>query len=163
MAVYPGSFDPFTNGHRDILNRALAIFDRVIIAVTANFEKEHLFSIDERKEIIKNSITGLDRVEIDSFDGLLVNFMKKKSTNVIIKGLRAVSDFEYELQMALINRKLHPDFETVFLMTSAKYVFLSSSRVKEIASLGGDVSCFVSPFANEALKRKFGVGENNKS
>lgn len=154
-AVYPGSFDPFTNGHKDILQRALNIFDSVIIAVVRNPGKTPLFTLKERVEIIKNSINGAERIQIESFDGLLVDFMKKKSATVMVKGLRAVSDFEFEFQMALMNRKLHPQMETVFLMTSTEYAFLSSSRIREIAALGGSVSCLVSTFTEERLKEKF--------
>lgn len=154
-AVYPGSFDPFTNGHRDILERALRIFDRVIIAVVRNPGKKPLFSIKERVEIIKKSIPPTDRVKVDSFTGLLVDFMRNANSNIMVKGLRAVSDFEFEFQMALMNRKLSPDVETVFLMTSSEYAFLSSSRVREIVSLGGKVSCLVSPYAEVKLMEKF--------
>jgi len=154
IAVYPGSFDPFTNGHKDILERALVIFDKVIIAVVRNPGKKPLFTLSERVEIIRQSIEESNRVHIDSFDGLLVNFMKSHRSNVLVKGLRAVSDFEFEFQMALMNRKIDPAIETIFLMTSAEYAFLSSSRVREIAALGGPVSCFVSPFAEAKLKEK---------
>jgi pantetheine-phosphate adenylyltransferase len=155
-AVYPGSFDPFTNGHRDILERALTIFDKVILAVVRNPGKQPLFTLDEREEIIRHSITQADslRVEVGSFDGLLVDFMKKKNAHIMVKGLRAVSDFEFEFQMALMNRKLAPGVETVFLMTSAEYAFLSSSRIREIAALGGGVACLVSPFAEAKLREK---------
>ena len=155
IAVYPGSFDPFTNGHRDILERALRIFDKVIIAVVRNPGKNPLFTIKERMEIIKKSVPPTDRIKVASFTGLLVDFIKQVNSNIMVKGLRAVSDFEFEFQMALMNRKLNPQVETVFLMTSAEYAFLSSSRVKEIASLGGAVSCLVSPFAENKLKERF--------
>lgn len=154
-AVYPGSFDPFTNGHRDILQRALTVFDKIIIAVVRNPGKVPLFSLQDRVEIIKNSIEPSSRIEITSFSGLLVDFMKQKNSSIMVKGLRAVSDFEFEFQMALMNRKLNPEVETVFLMTSSEYAFLSSSRVREIVSLGGEVSCLVSSFAQQKLKEKF--------
>jgi pantetheine-phosphate adenylyltransferase len=164
IAVYPGSFDPFTNGHRDILERALKIFDKVVVAVVRNPGKNPLFTLDEREEIIKYSVDDTSRVEIASFDGLLVEFMEQNNINVMIKGLRAVSDFEFELQMALMNRKMNPEIETVFLMTSSEYAFLSSSRVREIASLGGPVDCFVSEHALKKLEKKFPIkinkGEN---
>lgn len=154
-AVYPGSFDPFTNGHKDILERALRIFDQVIIAVVRNPGKNPLFTLQERVEIIKNSIPQTDRVQVDSFSGLLVDYMERVNSHIMVKGLRAVSDFEFEFQMALINRKLSPQVETVFLMTSSEYAFLSSSKVREIASLGGNVGCLVSPFTLQMLKEKF--------
>jgi pantetheine-phosphate adenylyltransferase len=155
VAVYPGSFDPFTEGHRDILERALKIFDHVIIAVVRNPAKNPLFSFKEREEIIKNSLEDMSRVSVQSFDGLLVNFMKNNDSNVMVKGLRALSDFEFEFQMALMNRKMAPQIETVFLMTSSEYTFLSSSRVKEIASMGGNVKCLVSPYTLDKLTDKF--------
>ncbi|MCD4784128.1 MAG: pantetheine-phosphate adenylyltransferase [Candidatus Eremiobacteraeota bacterium] len=153
-AVYPGSFDPFTNGHRDILERALSVFDRVIIAVARNPSKKPLFTFDERVEIINESMPDTDRVEVRNFHGLLVDFMHKVNSRIIVKGLRAVSDFEFEFQMALMNRKIDPEVETVFLMTSSEYAFLSSSKVREISSLGGPVSCLVSPFAQKKLREK---------
>lgn len=154
VAVYPGSFDPFTNGHSDILERALSVFDRVIIAVARNPSKKPLFTFEERVEIIKKSIPDMDRVDVRSFTGLLVSFMHDVNSRIIVKGLRALSDFEFEFQMALMNRKIDPEVETVFLMTSSEYAFLSSSKVKEISSLGGPVSCLVSPFALEKLRGK---------
>ncbi|MCE1245633.1 MAG: pantetheine-phosphate adenylyltransferase [Firmicutes bacterium] len=153
-AVYPGSFDPFTNGHQDILERALGIFDKVIIAVVRNPGKNPLFTLDERVEIIKNSIPAGSNIQVECFNGLLVDFMKKVDSRIIVKGLRAVSDFEFEFQMALMNRKLNPEIETVFLMTSADYAFLSSSKVREIAVLGGEVKCLVSPYTDEVLRKK---------
>jgi len=154
VAVYPGSFDPFTNGHGDILERALSIFDRVIIAVARNLSKKPLFTFEERVEIIRKSIPDTERVEVRSFTGLLVDFMHEVNSRIIVKGLRAVSDFEFEFQMALMNRKIDSEVETVFLMTSSEYAFLSSSRVKEIARLGGPVDCLVSPFAKKKLREK---------
>jgi len=153
-AVYPGSFDPFTNGHRDILERALGIFDKVIIAVVRNPGKNPLFSLDERVDIIKKSVPHVENIQVECFNGLLVDFMKQVDSRIIVKGLRAVSDFEFEFQMALMNRKLNPNIETVFLMTSSEYAFLSSSKVREIAILGGEVKCLVSPYAETMLKKK---------
>ncbi len=153
--VYPGSFDPFTYGHKDILERALRVFENVIVAVVRNPGKTPLFTLEERVSIIKDSINHNPNVIVESFDGLLVDFMRKKGVKVLVKGLRAVSDFEFEFQMALMNRKLDPEIETVFLMTSTEYAFLSSSRVKELASLGAPVDSFVSPFAEKMLRQKF--------
>jgi len=137
IAVYPGSFDPVTNGHLDIIERASKIFDKVIIGILKNSNKEPMFTVEERTELLKKVTKDFNNVEIDSFDGLLVNFMEKKHATVIIKGLRAVSDFEYEFQMALMNNKLNPEIETLFMMTSSKYSYLSSSIVKEVGKLGG--------------------------
>jgi pantetheine-phosphate adenylyltransferase len=163
-AVYPGSFDPFTNGHRDILERALGIFDKIIIAVVRNPGKNPLFTLEERVDIIQNSLPQGSNVQVESFNGLLVDFMKKMDSRIIVKGLRAVSDFEFEFQMALMNRKLNPEMETVFLMTSSEYAFLSSSKVREIATLGGEVKCLVSLYTEKALKEKLdgkhSCGEN---
>lgn len=139
IAVYPGSFDPITNGHLDIIKRASKIFDEVIVVVLINPDKKGLFSIEERVELIKRATESISNVKVESFNGLLINFMKEKKAEVIIKGLRAVSDFEYEMQMALMNNKLAPSIETVFMMTSAKYSYLSSSAVKQVAIFGGCV------------------------
>ncbi|HCS72521.1 MAG TPA: pantetheine-phosphate adenylyltransferase [Clostridiales bacterium] len=139
IAVYPGSFDPITYGHLDIIQRSSKVFDKVIVAVVKNRSKEPLFSVEERMNFIRRSITDLSNVEVDHFDGLLVNFVTAKKAQVIVKGLRAMSDFEYEFQMALLNRKLQPKVETMFLMTDHKYSYLSSSMVKEIAGLGGSI------------------------
>lgn len=134
-AVYPGSFDPITNGHLDIIERASRIYDKVVVGVLNNSNKKPLFSVGERIELIK-SVTGhIDNVEVDSFDGLLVDFVKSKEASVIVKGLRTVLDFEYEFQMALLNKALNPEYETVFLMTDTKYSYISSSMVKELAGL----------------------------
>ena len=153
IAVYPGSFDPATYGHLDIINRSAEIFDKLLVAVISNPNKKPLFSISERVKILKNTVKEKN-VEILSFDGLLVNFMKKKKSGIIVRGLRAVSDFEYEFQMALTNRKLHPDIETVFLTPSEKWTYISSTLVKEIATLGGSVKCFVPPIVEQMLKNK---------
>ncbi|MDK2932915.1 MAG: pantetheine-phosphate adenylyltransferase [Clostridiales bacterium] len=137
IAVYPGSFDPVTNGHLDIIQRASKIFDKVIVSILQNSNKVPMFTVEERIYFLRQVTKNLDNVEVDSFSGLLVNYMKQKSAKVIIKGLRAVSDFEYEFQMALMNNKLNPEIETLFMMTSSKYSYLSSSIVKEVARLRG--------------------------
>ncbi|HOS70772.1 MAG TPA: pantetheine-phosphate adenylyltransferase [Bacillota bacterium] len=136
-AVYPGSFDPATNGHIDIIKRSGALFDRVIVAVLNNPSKSPLFSVEERVDILRRTCGDIKNVEIDSFSGLLIDYCKSKNANVIVKGLRAVSDFEYELQMAHMNKKLNQEIETVFIMTSSRYSYLSSSLVKEVAQFGG--------------------------
>lgn len=143
IAIYPGSFDPITNGHIDIIKRAAIIFDRVIVAVAKNLSKTPLFSEQERVGMISESVSQMPKVSVDSFNCLLVDYAAQKKANAIIRGLRAVSDFEYELQMALVNRKLDEDIITVFLMPHEKYTYLNSSIVKELARLNGDISCFV--------------------
>ena len=142
-AIYPGSFDPVTLGHQDIIRRAAAVFDRLIVAVMHNQNKTPMFSVEERMDFLRRTTGGLDNVEIASFNGLLADYARRQGACAIIKGLRAVSDFEYEFQMALANRKLNPELETVFLMTSAEYMYLSSSVVKDIAVHGGSVAGFV--------------------
>ena len=142
-AICPGSFDPVTLGHVDIITRASKLFDHVIVAVLVNVEKKPWFSIDERIDLLKKATYGLNNVEIAGFDGLLVDFAKQKQAAAIVKGLRAVSDFEYEFQMALTNNKLDPNIETVFLTTSSENMYLSSSIVKQVGLLGGDISPFV--------------------
>ncbi|MCG8501016.1 MAG: pantetheine-phosphate adenylyltransferase [Firmicutes bacterium] len=137
IAVYPGSFDPVTNGHLDIIERSSRIFDKVIVSILKNSSKAPMFSVEERLTLLRKVTRNLSNVEVDSFSGLLVNYLKQKEAEVIIKGLRAVSDFEYEFQMALMNNKLNPKIETLFMMTSSKYSYLSSSIVRELASLGG--------------------------
>ena len=154
VAVYPGSFDPITNGHLDIIERALKVFDKVIVAILINPTKKGLFSAEERVELIKKVTKDLDNVEVESFEGLLVDFLAKKDTNIIIKGLRAVSDFEYEFQMALMNNKLNSDVETVFMMTSAEYSYLSSSSVKQVAFFDGSVEGLIPSMIIEKLKEK---------
>jgi pantetheine-phosphate adenylyltransferase len=153
-AVYPGSFDPITYGHIDLIKRALSIFDKVIVAVADNSSKENLFSVKERVELIKNVTSNLKGVEVDSFKGLAVNYVRRKGSSVIIRGLRMISDFEYEFQMALTNRRLAADVETIFLMPSESYSYLSSKLIKEALSLGADISCFVPKPAEIALKKK---------
>ena len=154
-AVYPGSFDPVTYGHLDIIQRGAKIFDKVTVAVLINPNKDPLFTVEERVEMIKQVTKEMPNVEIDSFHGLLVDYMKKKNANTIIKGLRAVSDFEYELQMASINRKLNEDIETFFMMTNNRYSFLSTSIVKEVARHHGPVSDLVPTLVEEAIKEKY--------
>ena len=155
IAVYPGSFDPITNGHVDIVHRSLAIFDRVVVAVAANLRKTSLFSIDERIEQAR-AVFGDGRVEVDSFSGLLVDYARRRGAGVVVRGLRALADFEYEFQLAHMNRRLAPTVETVVLMTGDKDFFLSSSLVKEVASLGGDLSGLVPEVVRQALHVRFG-------
>ncbi|MEX1274723.1 MAG: pantetheine-phosphate adenylyltransferase [Bacteroidota bacterium] len=154
IAIYPGTFDPITNGHLDILERAVRLFDRVIITVAKNPSKKPLFDQEERYTLIRAAVKRYSNVEVDTFDGLLVEYAKKKHATALVRGLRAISDFEYELQMALMNRKLDSTLETVFLMPNEKYTYLNSSIVREIARLGGDVSGFVPDVALKALLRK---------
>lgn len=156
-AIYPGSFDPITNGHEDIVRRTLDFCGRVVVAVghRATQSKQGLFPIAERVELIEAVFAGEPRVEVAAFSGLLVDFARERGVNLIVRGLRAVSDFEYEFQMALMNRDLRPEIETVFLAPDAKYSYLSASLVREIASLGGDVSGFVSPMVQERLLKRF--------
>lgn len=139
-AIYPGSFDPITNGHLDIITRGSKLFDKLIVGVLVNIDKKGLFSIDERVELIKRVTAHLPNVEVISFNGLLVDLAKKYNSHIILKGLRAVSDFEYEFQMALMNSQLDSDIETLFMMTSAEYSYLSSSSVKQVAKFGGNIS-----------------------
>lgn len=157
IAVYPGSFDPVTYGHLDIAKRATDIFDHLIIAVTSNRSKKTLFTITERVEMLKVVTRNLPKIEVISFDGLLVEFVMKHKAKVIIRGLRAVSDFEYELQMALMNRKLENAVDTAFLMPSEPYTYLSSRVVKEIISKGGDAAEFVPPLVERKLRQKFSL------
>jgi pantetheine-phosphate adenylyltransferase len=156
IAVYPGSFDPFTNGHLDVVDRALGIFDKLIVAVAANPEKRQpLFSVAERAQLIQASLEGRDRVEVTTYTGLTVEFARSRGARTLVKGLRAYSDFDSELQQALMNRKLAPDIHTVFLMSSFAHIFVSSSILKDIASYGGKVSDLVPPPVARALKEKF--------
>lgn len=154
IAVYPGSFDPITFGHLDIINRALKIFDEVIIAVARNERKSPMFSIEERVKLIQSVLKDNQRAKVDTFDGLLVDYVRSRKAQAIVRGLRAISDFEYELQMAQINRGISRDVETVFLMTSVFYSFLSSSIVKEVHSLNGPVDGLVPPLVKKALDAK---------
>ena len=158
VALYPGSFDPVTNGHLDVLARALAVFDRVVVAVLRNPRKSPLLAAEQRVDVLREALGEADlddsRVEVVTFDGLLMHFAEKMKAKVIVRGLRAVSDFDYEFQMTGMNARLNPDIETVFLMASERSQFISSRFVKEIHKLGGDVSQFVSPRVIEALKAK---------
>jgi pantetheine-phosphate adenylyltransferase len=155
-AVCPGSFDPVTYGHLDIIQRASHVFDTVIVAVLNNRSKEPVFSVEQRMKLLEEVTKDIPNVKVDSFNGLLIDYMKKNSANTIVKGLRAISDFEYELQMASINRKLDDTIETFFMMTNNKYSYLSSSIVKEIAKHHSSVGDLVPPIVEEALMKKFG-------
>ncbi len=159
--VCPGSFDPITNGHLDIVERAAQLFPSVVVAVLENPSKKPLFSLEERVDLIRNAVKHLKNVEVECFSGLLIDFAKKVGSNLIVKGLRAISDFEIEFQMALNNKRMAPSVETIFMMTKNEYSFLSSSMVKEIIQFGGDISSLVPPGVEAALKRKYGlsVGE----
>jgi len=156
VVIYPGTFDPITNGHLSIIARALKIFDKLVIAILNNPQKIPLFPLKERKVMIRDVLKGQTRVEVDSFNGLLVDYVVKKKTNVVIRGLRALSDFEYEFQMALMNRKLNRDVQSIFLMTDYKWFYTSSTIIKEAASYGGDVSGLVPAVVCKKLKEKFG-------
>ena len=154
VGVYPGSFDPVTIGHLDIIQRAEKLFDKLIVAVMVNPDKNYTFTMEERVELLKRATEGMDKVEITSFDGLLAEYAKMCSATAIVKGLRALSDFEYEFQMAMTNRKLNPELETVFLTTSAENMFLSSSMVRQIARFGGDISPFVPSALAEYIQNR---------
>ncbi|MDD5044081.1 MAG: pantetheine-phosphate adenylyltransferase [Candidatus Omnitrophica bacterium] len=153
-AIYPGTFDPITYGHIDVIKRALRIFEEVIVAVAHNPHKKPFFSVKERIEMLKKATQGMEGVTIEDFNGLVVDYARKKSVTTIIRGLRMLSDFEYEFQMALTNRKLNSEIETIFLMTSEDYSYVSSKLLKEAASLGADLSQFVPAFIEKALKEK---------
>jgi pantetheine-phosphate adenylyltransferase len=153
-AIYPGTFDPITYGHIDIIERACTVFDHVIIAIAENQAKKPMFSVEERKEMIAQATNGRTNITIDSFQGLVVDYFQKKKATAIIRGLRAISDFEYELQMALMNRRLKDQVVTVFLMPHEQYIYLNSSIVKEVASFGGDISHLVPPIVLQALNKK---------
>ena len=157
IAVYPGGFDPITNGHLDIVRRASQMFDRVVVAVASSIDKHPLFDIDERIGMVQKAVAGLRNVRVDRMDGLLVDYVRRKRATVIVRGLRAVSDFEFEFQLALMNRKLDSRIETIFLMTKDEYTFISSRLVKEISQLGGDVSEFVPRGVKRTLDQKFGA------
>ncbi len=154
-AVYAGSFDPITNGHLDLIERAARMFDEVILAIAMNVRKESLFTVEEREELLDACTSHLDGVSVDRLSGLTIHYAQRVNATAVVRGLRAMSDFEFELQMALTNRTMDPNFETVFLMPHQDYAFLSSSLVKEIAQFGGDVSPFVPPVVREALAQKF--------
>ena len=161
-AVYPGSFDPITNGHLDVIQRAARLFDRVIVAVAINESKTPMFSMSQRKELTAKSIEHLPNVEVDTFTGLLVDYVIAKKGEAVIRGLRAVSDFEFEFQLALMNRKLNEKVETIFMMPKETYTFISSRMIKEVARLGGDISSFVPKHVEEALHKKVGNGRKQK-
>jgi len=154
VAIYPGSFDPLTNGHLDLIFRAAKLVDRLIVAVLNNSQKQSLFTVAERMEMIRLSVEGAENVEVDSFDGLLVDYAARRQAAVVVRGIRAISDYEIELQMALINRRLRPETETIFLMAREEFSYVSSRMIKEIFSLGGDVGSFVPPLVSERLREK---------
>ena len=154
-AIYPGSFDPLTNGHLDVVQRATKLFDRVVVAVAKSESKHPLFSMEERAELARKAVGHLLHVEVDSFDGLLIEYVARRKAQAVVRGLRAVSDFEFEFQLALMNRKLDERIETIFMMPKDTYTFLSSRIVKEISRLGGDVSAFVPNHVKLALKHRF--------
>ena len=158
LAVYPGTFDPITNGHLDILRRTLAIFDRVIVAVGENVRKTHLFTVEERFAFVRDSLGDVSRVEFDTFSGLLVDFVRRRGATTIVRGLRALADFEYEFQFAHMNRRLAPGIDTMFLMTAEEHFYVSSSLVKEVASFGGSVAGLVPEAVRRALEQKFAKG-----
>jgi pantetheine-phosphate adenylyltransferase len=154
IAIYPGSFDPVTNGHLDLIERASKLFDRLIVALLRNLEKDALFSLQEREEMLVESLRHLPNVNVESFDGLLVDYARRKGARVILRGIRAVSDYEYELQMALMNRQLEPGLETVFMLPGEAYSYLSSRLVKEVARLGGSVKGLVPPPVEKRIRAK---------
>ncbi|HKB07309.1 MAG TPA: pantetheine-phosphate adenylyltransferase [Candidatus Polarisedimenticolia bacterium] len=154
-AVYPGTFDPITNGHLDILTRGVKLFDRIVVAILRNADKDPLFSLDERVDILKTVVGRWSNVSVETFDGLLVDFARARGAQVIVRGLRALSDFEYEFQMTLMNQRLEPGIQTVFMMPSEAYSYVSSRLVKEVARLGGDVTGLVPPDVASRLKKRF--------
>ncbi|MDR3405231.1 MAG: pantetheine-phosphate adenylyltransferase [Chthoniobacter sp.] len=160
--IYPGSFDPITNGHLDVINRAATLFDEVVVAIAYNEQKQGLFTVDERVTLLREVSPRLPNIRIAQFEGLLMNFARQQDATAVVRGLRAVSDFEFEFQMALMNRKLEPQIETIFLMPAEKYTYLSSRIVKEIARLGGDVSAFVPVSVAAALREKFATSQGKK-
>jgi len=162
LAIYPGTFDPITLGHLDIIERAVTIFGRVVVAVGRNIGKQPLFSMEERMEMIARTTAHLENVEVSYFDGLIVDYARQLNAQAMIRGLRAMSDFEFEFQMALVNRTLHPDLVQVFLMPHEAYTHLNSTIVREVASFGGDISSFVTPYVAEVLHRKFNVIESSE-
>jgi pantetheine-phosphate adenylyltransferase len=155
LAVYPGSFDPVTNGHCDVVQRGLRLFDRIVVAIAENGTKDPLFTIDERLAMLQETFETVSRVEVDSFDGLLVDYVAGRQADVILRGLRAVSDFEYEFQMALMNRKLNKNIQTIFLMTGLRWIYISSSIIKEAARFGGETRGMVPDIVAEKLRQKF--------
>ncbi len=163
VVAYPGTFDPITNGHIDIINRARVLFGSVRVLVAKDIEKKQLFSFKERIHIVKKALSGMDGVECEGFEGLLIDYLRKNGIKIVVRGLRAVSDFDYEFQTTLANRKLYPGVEFVFIMPGGEYFFLSSSLIKEIASLGGDVGCFVPPIVEREIKKKFSLKSDETS
>ena len=155
IAIYPGTFDPITLGHLDILQRASKLFNHVIITLAINSNKTPLFSREERLDFIGDAVKNLQNVTVDSFEGMLIKFAEKMGASAVIRGLRAISDFEFEFQLALMNRKQNPDITTVFLMPNEKYTYLNSTIIREVAKFGGDVSSFITPLVAEKLKEKF--------
>ena len=156
IAIYPGSFDPVTNGHLDIAERGLKLFDKVVVAILQNPVKSFLFTVEERLEMLEVSFQKYPNIEVETFDGLLVDYAAKRKSHAILRGMRAVSDFEYEFQLALMNRRLNREVQTVFLMTGFRWIFTSSSIIKEAARFGGDIKDMVPPIVNHKLKDKFG-------
>jgi pantetheine-phosphate adenylyltransferase len=156
-AIYPGSFDPVTNGHLDILERGLKLFDKIIIAILTNPKKNFLFTLEERVEMLEDSLKGLSNVEIDTFDGLTVDFAAKRQARGILRGLRAMSDFEYEFQLALMNRRLNREVQTVFLMTGLRWIYTSSSIIKEAAQFGGNIEGMVPLIVEKKIKKKYAL------
>lgn len=159
IAIYPGSFDPITNGHLDLIQRGLQLFDRLVVAIADNPDKKPLFSGEERVKMVKTAVKNPKQVEVVLFSGLLANLAKEIKASAIIRGVRAVSDFEFEFQLALMNRKLAPKTETVFLIPSEKYTYLSSNLIKDVARFDGDISCFVPKIVEKRLKEKFGFSK----
>ena len=157
IAIYPGSFDPITTGHMDLIRRSAGLFERLIVAILRNDAKQALFSVSERTEMLREAVEEFPNVEVDCFDGLLVEFAAARGARVILRGIRAISDYEYELQMTHMNRRLHPEIETVFLMANEEYSFVSSRLVKEVFRLGGDISGLVPPPVEQRLKHKPGA------
>jgi pantetheine-phosphate adenylyltransferase len=155
VAIYPGSFDPVTNGHIDIVKRGLKLFDKIIVSILHNPSKEYLFTLEEREEMLKDSLKKLKNIEIDNFDGLLVDYAASRKAQAILRGLRAMSDFEYEFQMALMNRRLNREVQTVFLMTGLRWIFTSSSIIKEAIQFGGNIEGMVPPLVQKKLMKKF--------
>jgi pantetheine-phosphate adenylyltransferase len=155
LAIYPGSFDPVTNGHIDIIVRGLKLFDRIIVGILHNPQKNPLFTVDERREMLRISLQGIQGVEVDTFDGLLVDYAVRRNAQAILRGMRAVSDFEYEFQLALMNRRLNREIQTVFLMTGLRWIFTSSSIIKEAARFGGNINGMVPKIVQQNLQAKF--------